>query len=70
MEAFYFKNRAKYLNGEAKEYSYYKITKEGKMTTISPYKRTLSSPKGIAIPAGFEAIEKEEFEKVKTELGF
>jgi hypothetical protein len=69
MEAFYFKNKVKYLNGVAKDYCYYKIQKDGKVTTISTYRRTLSSPKGISIPIGFEVIEKEEFEKVKTDLG-
>ena len=71
MEAFYFKNRVKYSNDtQAKDYSYYKFSKDGKITTISMYKRSLSSPKSITIPHGFEMIEKEEFERVKAELGF
>jgi len=71
MEAFYFKYRVKYVNGTfAKDYSYYKFSKDGKITTISMNKRSLSSPKSIVIPNGFEMIEKQEFEKVKKELGF
>jgi len=71
MENFYFKNRVKYGNGEfAKDISYYKLSKEGKITSISKTKRTLSSPKSITIFAGFEFIDKDEFDNARAELGF
>lgn len=71
MENFYFKNRVKYGNGEfAKDISYYKLSKEGKITSISNTKRTLAAPKSITIFAGFEVIEKDEFDNARAELGF
>ena len=68
MEAFYFKYKAKYLNGEAKDYCYFKVQQSGKVTTLSPAKGKISFPKAINIPKGFEAIEKKEFDKIKAQL--
>jgi hypothetical protein len=70
MEAFYFKHKVKYLNGEAKDFCYYKLTKEGKITSISKSKRIYSAPKAITINEGFIPITAEEFEEAKKELGF
>jgi len=71
MDEFYIKYKRGYINGETtKNYSYYKFDKDGRILAISMSKRTLSSPESISIPAGYEVITKEEFEKAKTELGF
>ena len=68
MKSFYFKCKLKYLNGEAKNYTYYKIDENGTQTTISLTKRTIAFPKGISIPQGFEAITEKEFIDIKKQL--
>lgn len=71
MANFFFKNRVRYGNGEfAKDVSYYKLSEEGKIISLSNTKRTLSSPQSVIIHIGFEIISENEFEEAKKELGF
>lgn len=63
MAEIYLKHRAKYPNGTfAKEYAFYRINNKGEMTSVSLSKRTITKPKSIAIPKGFEVSDKIEFE--------
>ena len=71
MESFYFKHKHKYINGEcSKEYLYIEIRKDGKVISISRNKMSISFPKSITFRSDFEPITKEEFDKIKQEIGF
>lgn len=63
MAEIYLKHRVKYPNGTfAKEYAFYKIDDKGQMTSVSLSRRTITKPKSIAIPQGYEVSNKLEFE--------
>ncbi len=71
MDALFFKNKVKYINGDlAKSFCYYKIQADGKFLVISLSKNTLSSPKSIVIKNTFEPIKESEFNKKLKALGF
>jgi hypothetical protein len=64
----YFKQCAKYINKPTASPSYHKFSSDGKITTISTVKQTISSPTSLSIQKGFEIISKDEFDKIFSEI--
>jgi hypothetical protein len=70
MNAFYYKIKREYLNSKQKDFTYFKLQENGIFIVLSMSKRTISMPKNIAIPSGYEKSTKEEFDEKMIELGF
>lgn len=67
MEAIYIKQQTTYINGDKATWpSYHKISVEGKITSISMYRRTVSYPKTLCLQKGFQIISEDEFIKAKS----
>lgn len=63
----YFKQCAKYINRKDAPPSYHRFSNDGKITTISTARNTISFPSSLSIQKGFEIITQEVFEKVLEE---
>ncbi len=63
----YFKQSTEYANGQKAAPSYHRFSDDGKIITVSTYRKTISFPKSLIIQKGFEIITEEEFKKVLKE---